>query len=197
VNVFVDGQFALCVSLELAVEREVRPGLTLSKDDITMLVEEDERRGALQAALRLVATRPRSDRELRDRLRRRGFGQPAVEAAAGRLRELGYLDDAAFARFWTETRQAARPSSRRMVASELRRKGIEQEAAQEATAEISDDEAAYEAASRRLRALRGLEYQRFRERLGAFLTRRGFSYEVARRTIERCWPELEGTATAP
>ncbi|MEX1255168.1 MAG: regulatory protein RecX [Dehalococcoidia bacterium] len=196
VNVFVDGQFAVALSLELAAERDVRAGRSLTKDDITALAEEEARRGALQAALRLVARGPRSERELRDRLRRRGFAQPAVDAAAGRLQELGYLDDAAFARFWTETRQAGRPSSQRFVVSELRRKGIAPETAQEATAEISDEEAAYDAASRRLRSFQGLEYQRFRERLGAFLTRRGFGYDVARRTIERCWAEVSDEEAA-
>jgi regulatory protein len=201
VNVFVDGQFALALSLDLAAERDVRAGRAVTQEDITALADEESRRNALQAALRLVASRPRSERELRDRLRRRGFAETAVDAAAGRLRELGYLDDAAFARFWTETRQAFRPSSQRLVASELRRKGIASETAQEATAEISDEDAAYDAASRRLRAFHGLEYQRFRERLGAFLTRRGFTYDVARRTIERCWAEVSegesGTSTAP
>ena len=61
--------------------------------------------------------------------------------------------------------------------------------AEEATAGLDDGEAAYQAATRRLRALRGLEYAKFRERLGRFLTGRGFSYQVARRTIERCWAE--------
>jgi SOS response regulatory protein OraA/RecX len=81
-----------------------------------------------------------------------------------------------------------------LLTVELRHKGVTQEIAEQATAEISDEEAAFDAASRRLGSLRGLEYGRFRERLGAFLTRRGFSYDVARRTIERCWADTEEQA---
>jgi SOS response regulatory protein OraA/RecX len=44
-----------------------------------------------------------------------------------------------------------------------------------------------------VRSLTGLEYQAFRERLGGFLTRRGFSYGVARRVIEECWSEQGGS----
>ena len=112
----------------------------------------------------------------------------AVKAAAAG-------DDAAFARFWTETRQALRPRSGRLLAVELRRLGVTKETSEWATSDISDEDAAHQAASTRLRALRGLEYQRFRERLGRFLTRRGFTYDVARRTIERCWAELEEAQT--
>jgi regulatory protein len=191
VDVFVDGELALSVGRELAAERALRPGRTLSPAEIAALAHADARRRAIESALRLLSYRPRSERELRERLARKGFDWRVVRATLARLRELGYLDDAAFARFWTETRQAYRPRSRRLAESELRRRGIGREEAEAATAEISDEEAAYEAARRRLAALAGLEYARFRERLGGFLTRRGFSYGVARATIDRCWAELE------
>jgi regulatory protein len=190
VNVFVDGRFALALGVELAAERDVRPGRAFTLDELSALAEAEARRSALESALRLLSYRPRSERELRDRLTRKGFGRTVTDETLGRLEELGYLDDAAFARIWTETRQELRPRSRRLLASELRWRGVAQETAEQATAAISDEDAAYQAASRRLRALRGLEHRRFRERLGRFLTRRGFSYDVARRTIERCWAEL-------
>src|SRR3990170_2433022 len=62
------------------------------------------------------------------------------------MRELAYLDDAAYARFFVEARQAATPRSRRALAFELSRKGVDRELATEAVAELSDADAAYEAA---------------------------------------------------
>ena len=62
--------------------------------------------------------------------------------------------------------------------------------AEAAVEPVSDEEAAYEAASRRLRVLRGLDRAVFERRLGAFLTSRGFGYGVARAVIERCWDEI-------
>ena len=192
VGVFVDGELALTLGAELAAERDVRPGRTITRGEIAALADAEAKRGALESALRLLAYRPRSEKELRERLARKGFLTKPIDEAIARLRELGYLNDAAFARFWTDTRQTIRPRSRRLLTSELRRRGVDPEMAAEVTSDISDDDAAYDAASRRLGSLRGLEYQRFRERLGGFLTRRGFSYDVARRTIECCWAELVG-----
>jgi regulatory protein len=192
VNVFVDGEFALALGRELAAERDVRPGRSLTRSELSALAGEDARRSALESALRLLAYRPRSERELRIRLARKGFAGGVVRRALDRLRELGYVNDAEFARFYTETQQAARPRAQRVVRAELRWRGVTQPLAEEATAGIADEEAAYRAASRRLRALRELDEQRFRERLGGFLTRRGFGYGVARSTIERCWAELGG-----
>ncbi len=192
VQVYVDGEVALELGRELALERDVCPGRTLSQGELYALADEQARRASLEAALRLLAYRPRSERELRDRLARKSFRRPIVNETVARMRELGYLNDAEFARFYADTQQASRPRSQRIVRLELRRRGVAQEVAEEATETIDDEEAAYRAASRRVASLRRLEYQAFRERLGGFLTRRGFSYEVARRTVNRCWAEAGG-----
>lgn len=191
-DVRLEGGIVLALALELIAERGLVVGLELSEARCAALRAEDERREALAAALRLLAGRSRSEQDLRGRLRRRGLSRPAVEAAVGRVRELGYLDDAAFARFFVEARQAATPRSRRALAFELSRQGVGKEVAGAAVAELSDADAAYAAAQRRLRSLRGLDRLSFRRRLGAFLSGRGFGYGVARETIERCWAELEG-----
>lgn len=191
VDVYVDGRLALTLAAELAVERGLRAGATITPDELTALGEEGARRGALAAGLRLLSYRQRSEEELRRRLESKRYSRNAIDSALARLRELGYLDDEAFARYWTETRQARRPRSRRLLASELRSRGIDKETAEQATADVSDEDAAYLAASGRLGALRGQEQRAFRERLGRFLTSRGFGYDVARQVIERCWAERE------
>jgi len=192
VNVYVDGELAVEIGAKLADERGVAPGTAITEETLDELSEADARRQAMESAVRLLAYRQRSVHELRDRLRRKGFANDVVQGTVGRLKELGYLDDAAFARSWTESRRSASPRSARLLASELRLKGVAPRVANEATAELSDEEAAHEAASRRARSLARLEYQAFRERLGRFLTSRGFSYDVSRETIDRCWAEVGG-----
>jgi regulatory protein len=106
------------------------------------------------------------------------------------MRELGYLDDAAYARFYVDARLASTPRSRRALAFELGRKGVERELAAAAVLPLSDEDAAYEAAQRRLRSLRGLDRQTFTRKLGSFLASRGFGYGIARTTIDRCFQEI-------
>jgi len=196
-DVYVDGAYACTLGLDLIAERCLAVGAPLTDDARRALVAEDQRREALAAALRLVALGPRSEKEVRDRLRRRAFPVAAVDAAVERLRELGYLDDAAFARFFVEARQAAVPRSRRALAFELSRRGVDRETAGAAVETLSDEDAAYAAASRRLRSLRCLDRVTFTRRLGAFLANRGFSYGVIRATVDRCWSGLEDKPSAP
>jgi regulatory protein len=181
---------SLKLRLDLIAERGLEPGAPFPESLRRELEEEDQRRTAVEAALRLIALRPRSEKDLRDRLRRRGLGRPAVDAAIARMRQLGYLNDEAFARFWVESRQASTPRSRRYLLFELGRQGVERETAQGAVEVLSDAAGAYDAARRRLRQLRDVDYVTFQRRLGGFLASRGFGYGTARTAIERCWREL-------
>jgi regulatory protein len=191
VNLHVDGEYALSLRLDLVATEHLTVGTELPTQRRQALEAEDQRLGAIEAALRLLAMGPRSEHDLRERLtRRRGFRNEAVDAAITRMRELGYLDDAAFARFWVESRQAGTPRSRRALAFELGRKGVDRAQAEVALEGVSDAEAAYDAAQRRLRVLRNVDRQTFERRLGSFLNSRGFGYGVARSAIQRCWAEI-------
>jgi regulatory protein len=167
--------------------------MAVSDDDLHKLQDADARQSAYDAALRLLAYRPRSEKELRLRLARRGYAPRLVDETLARLRRLGYVDDEAFARFWTESRDSSSPRSRRLLRSELLQKGVKADTAGEAVAALSDEEAAYRAASRRLPRLEEDDYKAFRRRLGDFLLRRGFSYDVIRHTVDRCWDERGGS----
>ena len=196
-NVFVDGEYAFSLRLDLLQTAGLATGGELTEERRRELEAEDQRLGAVEAALRLLAMGPRSEYDLRQRLsRRRGFRREAVDHALRRMKELGYLNDGAFARFWVESRQAATPRSKRALAFELGRKGVPREQLDAALDGVSDAEAAYEAAQRRVRVLRGVDHQTFERRLGAFLNSRGFGYGIARSTIQRCWAEMNGAGEA-
>ncbi len=145
---------------------------------------------AYQAGLRFLAYRPRSRQEVRQRLARR-FSADVVQEAVARLEERDYLNDAAFARFWRDSREAHRPRSAALIRRELQQRGVARELAEDAVAGLDDDDSAYRAGRRRLRTQQGVDETTFRRRLGDYLRRRGFSGGVARRTVERLWLERE------
>ncbi|HWO72854.1 MAG TPA: regulatory protein RecX [Dehalococcoidia bacterium] len=194
--VYLEDAPPLDLRLDVIAAAGLRPGMAIGLVRAAELVAEDQRLSASDAALRLLAAGPRSRKDLRLRLTRRGFSREAVDAAIERMQQLGYLDDAAFARFFVETRQAATPRSKRALTFELTSRGVSREHIEAAFDGHSDAEAAYEAARRRFRALHGLDYRTFERRLGGFLAARGFGYGVARATVQRCWTELREQADA-
>ncbi|HJX69583.1 MAG TPA: regulatory protein RecX, partial [Dehalococcoidia bacterium] len=146
----------------------------------------------LDAAFRYLSYRPRSEFELKMRLRKRGFDDSSVERVLLKLREQGIVDDTTFAQFWKENRESFSPRSRAMLQSELRRKGIAPYIIAEVAQGINEEASAYRAGQKKVRVLASSDYEGFHRRLGAFLKRRGFSYEVAHRTVDQLWQEREG-----
>lgn len=192
-NVFLDGQFAFSLEQDLAAL--VRVGEPLSSSRTVELLRDDERARALGAAAAFLAHRPRSEREVRDRLRRGEVPEPIAEQVIERLKELKLLDDAEFARYWIEQRQTHRPRGARLLRQELQLKGIDRELSTQVLDEAAEEDdpvdAACRAAERRARAERAADAREFERRLGPFLLRRGFDYETVRSACRRLWAERQ------
>lgn len=191
-NVFLEGKFAFSLEAEVALKENLQVGQELSEERISSLLGADLFQRCLNAALGYLGHRPRSEAELRERLGRRGFNGDNVEKVIAKLKGQGLVDDVAFARFWRDNRQTFRPRSRLLTALELRQKGVAREVIDEVMADVDDEDSAYRSARKRAQRLAGADYQDFRHRLGDYLRRRGFDYQVITHTVERLWQETRG-----
>lgn len=142
-----------------------------------------------EAALRLLAYRPRSEAEIRRRLVDR-FPEHLVDRIVQRLTEQRLLDDAAFAGQWRENREQHRPRARSMVRQELRRLGVATEVVDQALEGFDDAANAYRAGYRLGRRLAKGPEPDFLKRVTAHLLRRGFGYTLSAGTAARLRAEL-------
>jgi regulatory protein len=198
-NLALDGNFAFGLDERLVVRERLSVGSELTEDDVARLREGDAEQRLLDTAVRFLTPRPRSRAEVRRRLLRPHPKRPtpspeAVERLLDRLERLNLLSDQDFADFWVENRERFSPRSARALRQELRQHGVDRATAEGAVSTEQDDERALRAARQRARSLAGLDYADFRTRLGSFLMRRGFSYEVARTAVRALWEELHGEA---
>jgi regulatory protein len=174
----VDGEFWAEIDADVAAERGLREGVALSHEELQEARVAGEKALAMARALHYLGYRARSEKEVRERLRRYGYDEETVAGVIGRLKELGYLDDAEFARL--QVREKARKKyGKRRVSAELRRSGVDDEVAREAVEEEytgrSELKTAFSVASRRYN--RGGSDAEAR-RVYGFLMRRGYSAEV-------------------
>lgn len=145
----------------------------------------------LDAAYYYLNYRPRSEGEIRQWLRKRGFSREVTEKTIAKLREQNLSDDLAFAQFWKDNRLSFRPKSKRLIEKELREKKVAAEIIEQVTQDIDDEEIAHKLGLSRMSSLAHLDYPDFCRRLSSYLTYRGFSYEVTRDTAARLWREKE------
>jgi regulatory protein len=199
IAVDLDGSFAFALPATLIDDQRLVVGDTLDGERVVALLTADQASRATEAALVFLGYRPRSEKEVRDRLRRGGYEQGAIDHAISRLHEWRYLDDADFARRWVENRAAHRPRGSRLLQQELRHKGIDTETARAAIddADLNETDAAEELARRRLPAYTGDDPAAIRRRLGAYLARRGYGYDVIRIALDRALGEAEDTDDVP
>lgn len=189
ISVYLDGEFAFGVSRIVAAW--LRVDQILTEEKIASIKDQEAQEAALQKALLLLSYRPRAEAEIRQRLEKAGFETGVIDQVLERLRATGLVQDAGFAREWVENRGAFRPRSHKMLAYELRRKGVTEDAIQQALEETSpDDDLAHQAAVRYARKLAKTESEEFHRRLLAYLGRRGFSYGTAAPIVQRVWREL-------
>ena len=176
-RIWVDGEFWAEIDADVAAERGLREGVALGLEELEEVRVAGERALAMNRALHFLGYRARSRREVRERLRRYGYGAETIEVVVGRLEELGYLDDEEFAR--AAAREKARRYGPRRVLGELRRSGVDAELAQG----VVDDEFAQRSELEEARSLAARRYNRGgsdaeARRVYGFLMRRGYSAEV-------------------
>ena len=193
VDIFLDGKFAFSLEVAVVAKEGLRVAQALSDEQIEALVRSDRFYHCLNTASRYLRYRLRSESELRERLGQRGFDADTLEAVISRLKELGLVDDIAFAEFWKDDRESFSPRSRQLTGLELKRRGIANDIIEQVVNTTDDDDSAYRAALSKARRLPRSDEPGFRRRLSEFLRRRGFSLTVINHTVERVWQDQTGS----
>jgi regulatory protein len=184
-KVFVNGEYWAELDAAVAAELGLFEGVNLPERELADARVAGERPLAMTRALNVLGYRARAEGELRERLLRAGYAPETVETVVGRLRELGYLDDAEFAR--NSAREKARKYGPRRVYGDLRKSGVGKELAREAVegqfSEDSELEAAQSAAGRRYNKSERSDV--VARRVYGFLVRRGYSANVCAEVAQR------------
>jgi regulatory protein len=189
VNIYLDGEFAF--GLDRTVAAWLSVGQHLEERKIVDLQADDTRERAYQQALLFLSYRARSEKEIRQNLKKHEISEAVIEGTLEQLRQAGYANDEQFARAWVENRSTFRPRGRRALRMELRQKGLDDSIIDSVIAQVDDDSLAYAAGEKKARKLKGLEWPEFRKKLAAFLARRGFSYATIPPIVQQLWEETQ------
>lgn len=152
--------------------------------------------GFLNKALKFLSYRPRSEKEVRDNLLKKKASSSTIDLIIKKLQEQKFLNDREFAKWWIEQRTLVKPTGKRLIKFELKRKGIDKELIDEMFNSIEDIvhdelEMARSLVQRKInkylpagRQVKGLDRQKIYQRLGGFLSRRGFDYDTIKKVID-------------
>lgn len=196
-NIYLDGTFVFGADEDLVVERRLVIGKEISSKDLEKIVFEAEVGKLMERMYRLFGIRMRSEKEVRDYLKRLSFkrkvkGQEelsgmAVELLVSKLKNKGLLNDNEFAMTWVNARSKKRGSN--ILKSELFKKGIDQEIIDRVISSLSivgkEEEVAGRILEKRLERWHLLTYQEKKKKAYLFLQRRGFDFTVVKEVVDK------------
>jgi regulatory protein len=185
VNIFLDGEFAFGLTASAAIG--LQAGQLLSGTEIAALKDLDEAEKAKKAAIRLISRRPQSKAEIERKLRKNKYDDLIIDQVIDHLIAVDLLDDVAFAEYWVEQRETFRPRSRLALCQELRQKGVSRTVIETAVEQVDETSAARQMAAKQARRWTHLPEDEYRIKLGRYLQRLGFPYDIIRDTTNSSW----------
>ncbi len=140
-------------------------------------------------AVNFLSYRPRSEKEVNDKLLQKNAPLEIIEKIISKLKQQRFLNDEQFARDWVRSRTTYRLKSKWIIKMELQKKGIDPEIiektlSQKGDEEFSDNQQVKKLIEKRLSRYKGLPRDKLYQKLGGFLARRGFGWDIIRKSID-------------
>lgn len=187
--IFINGEFALGISEEMYVKFALFKGRIVTPELMEEVRREDELFRCRQSAIRFLARRMRSIREVEQKLAEKGFEPDTVAATVKFLAGYGMVDDKEFARSFVNDQLLRRPLGRRRLGAELRRKGLKKDEIEETLSEkIGDQDElanALVAAEKKAPTIRHDDPRKWDRTMASFLAGRGFGWDVVDKVLRR------------
>jgi len=184
-SVFLDGKFAFGLDEEVVVRLSLEKGEDLTELNIKEILSQKAENEAKNIALKFLSFRRRTEKEIRDKLKGKGFDEKSIKSTIDKLKGYDLINDSEFATAWVKERLAYKPRGKRLLKQELWKKGIRKDIIERVTDELCQDEdkSASELLEKTRRRYKNLEPKVARRRMLSLLLRRGFSYEIAKNTL--------------
>ena len=180
-SVFVDGRFYCGIKLEVAVKHRLKAGTEIDKAELDKIQLETEKAQAVDKALTHISVSPKTEKQMRDFLTKKGYVGAVVDYVMERLHYYGYVDDKEYCRAYVNS---VSNKSKRAMEMELLKRGADKGAVEEALADYEDDEDNILILLKKY--LRGKEPTKENVYKGCrYLVSRGYDYDAVKSASER------------
>jgi len=186
----------LIINLEVFIKSGLKKGMGVSSDRFSLLVDENRKYYVKLRAVRLLARRPHSEKELRSKLYQKKYEKEMINDVIEELKEKELIDDYKFAQIFTEEKMRLKLWGEKKIKGELIKKGISRELISQVVEEkfpegnkLND---AIILAEKKIKTLlhKNLEKRKLAERIYAYLSSRGYDYETSREAVEKVLDEI-------
>ncbi|ANE48972.1 hypothetical protein SY83_16410 [Paenibacillus swuensis] len=187
-NIHVGGTYAFSVHEDIMIKHRLIKGEKIDKEQLEVILQDEERESAYIQAVRFLSFSPRTVKELRMKLKEKGYEQDPTDFAIDKLKAQKYVDDKTLAKQLTEQRIYSQKKGRKLVSQELAFKGVPKEDIQSALDQVDTDRELASAMELGLKRWRGMSGETMdkKRKLSGFLLRRGYAYDQVHAVLKAC-----------
>ncbi len=188
-SIYIDSRFAFSAHFDDIHALNIKEGRSLTELEYDELIDYFSARKLRETAFRLLSYRPRSEKEIRDKLREKKFPAAEIENLISEFKAKNLLSDEEFARQWVENRLRLKPRGRRMLEMELYQKGVRKQVANRVLDDALDgtdqSETAFDLLLKHRRKFLQENSVDTKRKIYNFLRYRGFDPDDIRRAADR------------
>jgi regulatory protein len=186
--------------IDFIVKFKVKVGKQLTEEQIKEMKSESEVILAKEIAYRFISYKPRTLKEVSDKLKAKGFQSDLVSKVVEELKNYGFINDLEYARNFVLNRSRSKTLGELALRRELLSKGISSEIVDEVLSErenlIDEFEIALDLAQGKLKQIKSLKKRKkgrdeYKRRIYEFLLRRGFKFETINRVMREIFDDFE------
>ncbi len=188
VNIYVDNEYAFACDAELIYKHGIKKDSSIDVQEISEIVKDDEFIKCKNSALRTVEKAYKTEKELTDKLKERGFEEDTIYKTLSFLKEYNLINDEKYAQMYIKDR--LRTQGRNKIKYALIRKGISEDMLSEKLANIDsedEDDTAFKLAEKRYNILKKKESDKYKlsQKLFRFLLSKGYDYDCCNKVVRR------------
>lgn len=178
VNIYLNGIFAFGLMAEVQYKYGLTEGMSIDENYIRKVLMDEEQSKSNNCALHFLSYRQRTEKEIVDKLKEKGFEDKVIDNTLIYLKNYGLIDDMEFAKSFMKDKINLNKQGPKRIKYELYKKGISQEIINEVLTEDDNEyNRALELAKRKLSSYKKDDKNAIYRKLGGFLQRKGYSYD--------------------
>lgn len=188
VSIYIDEAYGFGVSLEILYKYNLKVGMELTEDFISDVIRKEEALKANNYAMNLISMGGlKTEKEIRDRMIKKGFNDDDINNAINLLKDYKYVDDRIYAEYYIKDKLQINGYGKNKIKNDLFRKGVSSETISECLDEFVDDDSQFELAvelgRKKVKTVKTDDFNVLYRKVGSFLQGRGFSFDVIKKVM--------------
>ncbi len=179
---------SIVISMDLVLKYNLAKGRTLEDSEYDEIIREQRKIDLRQSAYKYASYKPRTEKEVRDKLMQKGFSHEEIKEALQFLEKFEFLDDAKYAENFIKEKLKLKNFGEFRMKMELIKRGIHRDLAEKSVSKYYPQDDEYEiakaAAEKKItQILRKPEEKRWNS-LSGYLQRQGFGWDVIKKICD-------------